>query len=91
MFVGAGGAVSEGLAADVRGWRGGHRPPVLGAIADRRLVLATGAAIGGLAGDGWGSALFGAVVAAPIAAFGFMLPNVLLGILVVLEVFSCAS
>ncbi|MEO3471270.1 hypothetical protein AAFN86_05320 [Roseomonas sp. CAU 1739] len=55
------------------------------------MVLATGAAIGGVGGESWGSALFGALVASPIAALGFMVPNVLLGILLVLEVFSCAS
>jgi len=33
----------------------------------------------------------GAAVAGPIAALGFLVPNVLLGILLVLEVFSCAS
>ncbi len=55
------------------------------------MVLATGAAIGGVAGESRGAALVGALVASPVAAFGFMVPNALLGILLVLEVFSCAS
>jgi len=54
------------------------------------IVLAAGAAIGGVAGESWGAALVGALVASPVAAFGFMLPNALLGILLVLEAFSCA-
>jgi hypothetical protein len=55
------------------------------------IVLAGGAAIGGAAGGGWGGALVGALVAAPVAALGFMVPGFLLGILLVLQVFSCAS
>lgn len=65
--------------------------PLWASIAVAATVLATGAAIGGVAGESWGAALWGALLASPIAALGFMVPGFLAGLLLVLEVFSCAS
>lgn len=65
--------------------------PLWGRSLIAAIVLASAAAIGGVAGESWGAALIGALVASPVAAFGFMVPNALLGILLVLEMFSCAS
>ena len=65
--------------------------PLWGRSLIAAIVLASGAAVGGVAGESWRAALIGALVASPVAAFGFMVPNALLGILLVLEVFSCAS
>ncbi len=60
-------------------------------IAMAALMLGAGAGIGALAQGGWAGVLFGAVVASPLALLAFLAPGVLAGILMVLEVFSCAT
>jgi len=65
--------------------------PLWARIAMAAMMLATGAALGGIAGESWTAAFFGALAASPFAALGFMVPNFLVGILYVLQVFSCAS
>lgn len=54
-------------------------------------VLGMGALGGGVIGESWMGALWGTILSAPVALLGFAAPSVLAGILLVLEVFSCAS
>ncbi|MBR0681017.1 hypothetical protein GXW74_11005 [Roseomonas eburnea] len=69
----------------------GRGHPLWARILIAAMMLATGAGIGGIAGESWTAAFFGALVAAPFAALGFMVPGLVIGVLYVLQVFSCAS
>jgi hypothetical protein len=65
--------------------------PLWGRILIAATVLGLGAVAGGLVAGGWMGALWGTIVAAPVALLGFAAPAVLGWIMVVIEVFSCAS
>jgi len=54
------------------------------------VMLAGGAALGGAVGESWSGALWGALLASPLALLGFFAPGVLGAIFAVLELFSCS-
>ena len=65
--------------------------PFWGRILIAVSVLGMGAFAGGLIGSSWAGALWGTVLAAPVALLGFAAPAALGWIMVVIQVFSCAS
>lgn len=65
--------------------------PVWGRILIAVSMLGLGAMAGGLIGGSWLAALWGTVLASPIALLGFVAPAVLGWVMVVLELFSCVS
>lgn len=54
-------------------------------------VLGLGAFAGGLIGESWMATLWGTVLASPVALLGYVAPAALGWVMVVLQVFSCAS
>jgi hypothetical protein len=54
-------------------------------------VLGLGAFAGGLLGESWMAALWGTVLASPVALLGYVAPVALGWVMVVLQLFSCAS
>ncbi len=54
-------------------------------------VLGIGAMAGGLIGESWMGAVWGSALASPVALLGFVAPAALGWVMVVLQVFSCAS
>lgn len=65
--------------------------PLWGRILIAATVLAMGAFAGGLIGQSWMNALWGTILASPVALLGFVAPAALGWVMVVLQVFSCAS
>lgn len=65
--------------------------PLWGRILIAVTLLGMGALAGGLIGEGWKGALWGTVLAAPLALLGFAAPSVLGCVMAVIQVFSCAS
>ncbi len=63
--------------------------PIWGRVAIALIVLGFGAAMGGLIGGSWSDALVGTLVAVPFAAIGFLWPAGMVGLLALLELFSC--
>lgn len=65
--------------------------PVWGRILIAVSMLGLGAMAGGLIGGSWLAALWGTILASPVALLGFVAPAVLGWVMVVLELFSCVS
>jgi hypothetical protein len=65
--------------------------PLWGRIFLAVVIAASGAGLGGAIGESWMAAFWGAVIASPIAWLGFVAPGAFAWILVVLQLFSCAS
>jgi hypothetical protein len=65
--------------------------PVSGRLLIAATVLGMGAFAGGLIGESWAGAGWGTILAAPVALLGFAAPAALGWVMVVLQVFSCAS
>ncbi len=65
--------------------------PLWGRILIAATVLGLGAMAGGLIGEGWMGALWGTILAAPVALLGFAAPAALGWVMAVIQVFSCAS
>jgi hypothetical protein len=65
--------------------------PLWGRILIAATVLGLGAFAGGLIGESWMQAFRGMILATPVALLGFAAPAALGWIMVVLQVFSCAS
>jgi hypothetical protein len=65
--------------------------PLWGRILIAAAVLGIGALAGGLIGEGWKGALWGTILAAPLALLGFAAPAALGWVMAVIQVFSCAS
>lgn len=65
--------------------------PLWGRALIAATVLGMGAFAGGLVGESWMGALWGSILASPVALLGFAAPAALGWVMVVLQVFSCAS
>lgn len=66
-------------------------PPLWARILIAAHLWLGGAAIGGIMGASWGSALTGLIVATPLAMLALFVPGVLLALCTVLSLFSCAG
>ena len=65
--------------------------PLWGRILIAATVLGLGAMAGGLIGEGWMGALWGTILVSPVALLGYVAPAALGWVMVVIQVFSCAS
>ena len=65
--------------------------PLWGRMLIAATVLGMGAFAGGVIGESWMGALWGTILSAPVALLGFVAPAALGWVMVVLQVFSCAS
>ena len=65
--------------------------PLWGRMLIAATVLGMGAMAGGLIAESGMGALWGTILAAPVALLGFVAPAALGWVMVVLQVFSCAS
>ena len=65
--------------------------PLWGRILIAATVLGLGAMAGGLIAESWMGALWGTILAAPVALLGFAAPAALGWVMAVIQVFSCAS
>jgi len=65
--------------------------PLWARIMMAAVILGGGAGLGGAIGESWMAAFWGAVIASPVAWFGFAAPGAFAWILAVLQVFSCVS
>lgn len=65
--------------------------PIWGRILIAASVLLMGAFAGRLLGESWMAALWGTILASPVALLGYVAPAALGWVMVVLQVFSCAS
>lgn len=65
--------------------------PLWGRMLIAATVLGMGAFAGGLIGESGMGAVWGTILALPVALLGFAVPAALGWVMVVLQVFSCAS
>ncbi|MBW6399462.1 hypothetical protein KPL78_16510 [Roseomonas sp. HJA6] len=65
--------------------------PLWGRILIAVSMLGLGAMAGGLIGETWMGAVWGTILASPVALLGFVAPAALGWVMVVLELFSCVS
>ncbi len=65
--------------------------PAWGRILIAVTVLGFGAFGGGLIGESWMGALWGTILVSPVALLGYVAPAALGWVMVVIQVFSCAS
>lgn len=65
--------------------------PLWGRMLIAATVLGMGAFAGGVIAETWMGAVWGAILASPVALLGFVAPAALGWVMVVLQVFSCAS
>jgi hypothetical protein len=66
-------------------------PPIWARFLIAKMVVMAGALIGLVAGEGLAGVLWGAGLAVPVAMLAFIVPGIFAAILMVLQVFSCAS
>ena len=65
--------------------------PLWGRILIAATVLGLGAMAGGLIAESWMGALWGTILVSPVALLGYVAPAALGWVMVVIQVFSCAS